>query len=185
MKTQTKLIPVQLPHHRQASVLTSGARAATRALAALRQKRFIRQGSALVAALLWMTSALCLQATVLDNFNGATMAGWTDTLNGGTVVQGGGVFTVTTATGNGALAFSRKTSANFANADKHTIDLRVDVNTVTPGNPDPNALAILGWVPTGGALLVNGYSVSVGYEDLIIQKGATVLYATNFVAAGR
>src|SRR5437899_9654355 len=102
---------------------------------------------------------LPVSATVLDNFGGAK-TGWTDTLNGGTVVQSGGQFTVTTATGSGALTYSRKTSTNFANAAGATLEFRVDVNTVTPPNGDPNALAILAWVPTGGSVLGSGYSLS-------------------------
>src|SRR5437016_11739792 len=88
---------------------------------------------------------LPVSATVLDNFSGPK-TGWTDTLNGGSVVQSGGQFTVTTATGNGALTYSRKTATNFANAAGATLEFRVDVNAVTPPNGDPNALAILAWV---------------------------------------
>src|SRR5439155_10259860 len=105
----------------------------------------------------------------------------TDTLNGGSIVQSGGQFSVTTATANGALTYSKKTATNYANAAGATLEFRVDVNTVAPPNGDTNVLAILAWVPSGGAVLGSGYSVSVGYEDLLIQRGATVLYATNFL----
>src|SRR5437588_4446740 len=143
--------------------------------------RFTHTG--LVVASLSLLFCLSVPATVLDNFSGPK-TGWTDTLNGGSVVQSGGQFTVTTATGNGALTYSRKTATNFANAAGATLEFRVDVNAVTPPNGDPNALAILAWVPTGGAVLSSGYSLSVGAKDVIIQKGATVLYATNFTAVG-
>jgi hypothetical protein len=130
--------------------------------------------------LLWYLS---VSGTVLDNFGGAK-TGWTDSLNGGSIVQSGGQFTVTTATGNGSLTYSKKTATNYANALGATLEFRVDVNTVTPPNGDTNALAILAWVPTGGAVLGSGYSVSVGSADLLIQRGSTVLYATNFTGAG-
>src|SRR5213079_1580210 len=62
-------------------------------------RAFARVG--LAATSFGMLLCLPVSATVLDNFNGAK-TGWTDTLNGGTVVQSGGQFTVTTATGSGA-----------------------------------------------------------------------------------
>jgi hypothetical protein len=131
-----------------------------------------------------LSQLLCgpLSAVVLDNFSGPK-TGWTDTLNGGTVVQSGGQFTITTAVGDGALTYSRKTSTNFANALGATLELRVDVNAVTPANNATNVLAVLAWVPTGGAVLGSGYSLAVGAADVMIRKGSTVLYATNFTAA--
>ena len=122
-------------------------------------------------------------ASILDDFSGAK-TGWTDTANGGTIVQSGGQFTIGTATADGSLTYSRKTATNYANAVGATLEFRVDVNTVTPPNGATNPLAILAWVPTGGAVLGSGYSVSVGSADVMIRKGASVLYATNFTAAG-
>jgi hypothetical protein len=136
-----------------------------------------------VAALVGLASVLSLQATVLDSFTGAK-TGWTDTLNGGTIVQSGGEFTITTATPGGSLTYSKKTSSSFAVASGNSLEFRVNVDTVTPGGGNINPLTILGWVPTSGALLANGYSVSVGAADFVIQKGASVLYATNFTGAG-
>jgi hypothetical protein len=133
--------------------------------------------------ILTLALALSIQATVLDNFSGPK-TGWTDTLNSGSVTQSGGQFTVATANNSGALTYSRKTSAAFSNLAGHTMEFRVDVNAVTPGNGDANALAILSWVPSGGAVLGSGYSISVGAEDVKIQKGASVLFATNYTAAG-
>jgi hypothetical protein len=130
-----------------------------------------------------LTLSLSSPASILDDFSGAK-TGWTDTPNGGSIVQSGGLFTVTTTSANGALAYSRKTATNFANAAGATLEFRVDVNTVTPGNGDTNVLAILAWVPTGGAVLGSGYSLAIGSADVIIRKGASVLYATNFTGAG-
>jgi hypothetical protein len=124
-----------------------------------------------------------LRATVLDSFTGPK-TGWTDTLNDGTIVQSGGEFTITTATPGGSLTYSRKTSSSFAVASGNSLEFRVNVDTVTPGAGNVKPLTILGWVPANGALLANGYSVSVGAADFVIQKGASVLYATNFTGAG-
>ena len=128
--------------------------------------------AACVAALIGLTSALNLQATVLDSFTGGTPSGWTDTLNGGTVVQSG-VYTITTAPSSGSLTYSRKTGSPFSVAPGNTLEFKVDVVTVTGGATSP--LKILGWVPTGGALLANGYSVAVSQTDVTVYKNATVL----------
>jgi hypothetical protein len=144
-----------------------------------RFRRLTRTG----ATFLTLACAVGLQATVLDNFSGSK-TGWTDSLNSGTVTQSGGQFVVASATNSGALTYSAKTSASFSNAANQTQEFRVDVNTVSPPNGDTNALAILGWVPTGGALLGSGYSLSVGSADVRIQRGSSVLYATNFTAGG-
>ena len=127
-----------------------------------------------------MASLAGLQATVLDNFSGAK-TGWTDTLNGGSISQAGGQFTVATASKAGVLTYSLKTSASFANVAGNTLELRVDVNGVTPGNGDPNAMAVLGWVPGGGTLAANGYSFYAGAGNAKIMKGASVLYSINFL----
>lgn len=142
---------------------------------------FARGG--LVSAALSLLACLPLSATVLDNFTGPK-TGWTDTFNGGTVSQSGGQFTVVTATNSGTLTYSAKTSASFANVAGHTLEFRVDVNNVTPGNRDPNPLAILAWVPSGGAVLGSGYSLVVGAGTVSIYKGPAVLYSTNYAAAG-
>jgi hypothetical protein len=128
-----------------------------------------------------MASLAGLQATVLDNFSGPK-TGWTDTLNGGSISQAGGQFTVATAHTPGALTYSLKTSSSFEIIAGDTLELRVDVNAVTPGNGDTNALAVLGWVPSGGTLEANGYSFYVGAASAIIMQGASVLYSNNFVA---
>ena len=134
-----------------------------------------------LAALLGLASLASLQATVLDSFSGAK-TGWTDTLNGGSISQAGGQFKVSTAPARGALTSSLKTSTSFANVIGNTLELRVDVDEVTPGNGDTNALAVLGWVPTGGTLAANGYSLYAGAGGAMIMKGASVLYAIDFAS---
>jgi len=126
-----------------------------------------------------MALALTASATVLDNFNDNVKSGWTDTIAGGSITEAAQRFNITTAGGGGSLTFSRKTSASHTNANGRTLEFRVDVTTANPAPPDTNALAILGWVPTGGNLLAAGYSVSVGANDVKVMKGASTLYATN------
>lgn len=135
-----------------------------------------------LAALLSLVSLLSLPATVLDNFSGAK-TGWTDTLNGGTISQAGGQFTVATAHSAGAATYSVKTTTPFANVVGDTLELRVNVNGVTPGSGDANPMAILAWVPSGGTPGASGYSLSVGAANAVIKKGAAVLYSFNFPAA--
>ena len=139
--------------------------------------------TAWLAILFGLAVVPLLQATVLDNFAGPK-TGWTDALNGGSILQSGGEFTVTTADPSGSLTYSEKTSNSFTNVSGHTLEFRVNVGSVTPGTANTNPLAILAWVPAGGAVLGNGYSVSVGAADVIIQKGGTTLYKTNFTTAG-
>lgn len=124
-----------------------------------------------------------LHATVLDNFTGPK-TGWTDTLNGGGVLQSGGEFLINSAKPAGSLTFSRKTSATGATANGHSLEYRVNVVAATPASPDTNAVAILAWVPTSSSTLSSGYSVSVGGADLLIKKGLTTLYAVNFTSLG-
>lgn len=137
-----------------------------------------------IVPLLVLLGTLCtLQGTVLDNFNGAK-TGWTDSLNSGTVAQGSGVLVISTATNSGSVTYSTKTASAFTNIVGHTLEFRVDANTMSPGQGNTNVLAILSWVPSGGAVLGSGYSVVVGAGTVQIQKGSTILYSTNYVAAG-
>jgi hypothetical protein len=135
--------------------------------------------AACVAALVGLASVLSLQATVLDNFAGAK-TGWTDTLNGGTVVQSGGHFTIATYPAAGELTYSVKTATALPIIAGSALELKVNVPSVSPGSGDPSPLAIVGWVPSGGALLANGYSLSFGAQDFIIMKNGTPLFSTNF-----
>ena len=97
-----------------------------------------------VAAIFGLASVPGLQATVLDNFTGPK-TGWTDTLNNGSIVQSGGEFIVSTAPtlAGGSLTYSKKTSAQFTNANGITLEFRVDVDLVTPsGNTNPPAVGV-------------------------------------------
>ncbi len=134
-------------------------------------------------AFLWLASVYALPAAVLDNFSGPK-TGWTDTLNSGTIAQVGGQFNVRTAPASGALTYSKKTSSTFTNQNNHTLEFRVDINGVTPGDRDPNAQSILAWVPSGGAVLGSGYSLVQSAGSLSIRKGSSVLYTTNYATAG-
>src|SRR5690348_604719 len=136
-----------------------------------------------IAASLPLLFCSPLPATVLDNFTGPK-SGWTDTLNGGSILQSGGEFTITTANPAGSLTYSLKTSTPFTNASGHSVEFRINVDSVTPSSLNTNPLAILAWVPSSGTVLTNGYSVSVGPADVIIQKGTLPLYTTNFTGAG-
>ena len=128
--------------------------------------------AACAAALVSLASSLSLHATVLDNFTGTTPTGWTTTLNGGTIAQSG-VYTITTGTSSGNLTYGLKTGSPFSVAPSVELEFRVDVTSVTSGGTSPQK--ILGWVPTGGALLANGYCVAVSETALAVYKDATVL----------
>ena len=134
-----------------------------------------------VAALIGLTAALNLHATVLDNFSGAK-TGWTDTLNGGSVNQAGGQFTVSTAVAGGTVTSSQKTSTPLALSTGNALEVQANVASVSPGSGNPSTLSIVGWVPTGGQLLANGYSLVFGSQDFIIQRNGTALFTTNFSA---
>lgn len=150
-----------------------------------KRKRRCRLGSLCVAAALFASAGIGY-GYVLDNFAGGK-AGWTDTLNGGSAMVASGVYTITTATGNGALTASIKTAAPttpslgtlFTPVAGHTLELRVDANSGFSAGVDTNAMAILAWVPSGSAVLANGYSLIVGANDLRVQKGGATLFSTS------
>jgi hypothetical protein len=135
-----------------------------------------------------MASLAGLQATVLDNFSGSTRTGWTDTPNGGFLSQAHGQLAITTSTTNNALTYGAKTSQSFANAASQTLEFRVDVNAVSPPftNASVTPAAVLAWLPSGAApgSGSSGYSLSASAGVVTLQKGATVLYSTNYTTAG-
>jgi len=143
---------------------------------ALTHQRFVSSAGLLLALL--FASGFPAFARVLDNFNDNTKTGWTDSLGGGSVSESGQQFTITTAVGSGSLTSSKKTSEAFTNTAGYTLELRVDVGAVNPAY-SPNALAVLAWVPAGGALFANGYSLTAGANDVKLQKGATVLWTAS------
>src|ERR1039458_6351245 len=137
-----------------------------------------------LAAVFGLASVLALQATMLDDFNSATRTGWTDTPNGGHLTQSGGQLQVTTATSASALTYANKTFQSFANAANQTLEFRVDVNSVTPSDGNPNPVAILPWLPSGAApgSGSSGYSLSVSSGSATLQKGSTVLATASYTA---
>ncbi|MBI3852747.1 MAG: hypothetical protein HY298_21035 [Verrucomicrobia bacterium] len=124
---------------------------------------------------------LSLSAYVVDNFNDNSKTGWTDTLNGGSVTEASAQFTITTATAGGDLTFSTKTASNYTHFATNTLELRVDlIDATSPTSlADTNTLAVLAWVPGGGSVLTNGYSVAVGRNDFQIRKDGTVLVSLD------
>ena len=130
---------------------------------------WLSPGLAGLAAALSLLLSPAGRATVLDDFSGSK-TGWTDTLNSGSVNQSGGLFIISTATNSGALTYSSKTSASFTNLASHTLEFRVDVTTVSPGG-SPNPLAVLAWVPTGGAArYLSGLTVSQFFRRLSLVR---------------
>ena len=132
--------------------------------------------STILAALslaLLLGFSLTAPAFVLDNFTG-TITNWTSISNSGSVYQSGGSFTVAAAAGASSRTSSKKTSVNFSNAAAHTLEFRVLLNSVSA-----RGQAVLGWVPTGGALGINGYALCVGRSNITILANSTVLYTTN------
>jgi hypothetical protein len=128
----------------------------------------------------FLTSSL--HAKLLDDFNDNIKTAWTDTPNGGSVGEAGGVFTIITTGSPGALTSSKKTSDLFTNALGHTIELRVNVNSIIPGGAATNGHAVLGWVPSG-ALNSSGYSLSVGVGDITIYRAGVGIYTSNLLTA--
>ncbi len=126
--------------------------------------------------------ALSLDAKLLDDFSDNIKTAWTDTPNGGSVIEAGTVFTITTTASAGALTSSKKTSDSFTNALGHTIELRANVNSLSPGGAATNGHAVLGWVPSG-ALNSSGYSLSVGAGDITVYKAGVGIYTSNLLTA--
>ncbi len=121
----------------------------------------------------------CLPASAgfLDSFT--TKTGWKDTLNGGAAVVSGGTFNLTSSVSPSALTASIKTNVTVLTTSSNTLELRVIVKNLAPGAPAYSGNAVLGWVPTGGALLANGYAMVVGATNIQVYKDATVIYSTN------
>ena len=142
--------------------------------------------AARVAALVGLASVLNLQATILDNFNGASLTGWTGTPNLSYLTQSGGQLHVATVASANALTYGTKTSQSFANAANQTLEFRVDVNAAVPGSDNPNPVAILAWLPSGAVpgSGSGGYSLWATPAGATLYKGnspiATTTYATPY-----
>ena len=96
-------------------------------------------------------------AYVVDNFN-AAKAGWTDTLNGGTVTTTANAFSIVTAAGVNKFTSSIKTGGTYTNTipANHTLELRVKIigNVLPSGSTDANGRVVLGFVPPMGLRVV-------------------------------
>jgi hypothetical protein len=151
-------------------------------LSARAQRPLNRRGSYLIFAACNVLAALfasvTAQAALLDDFNDNIKTAWSDTLNSGSVTEGGAVFTISSTASAGALTSSKKTSATLTNANGHTIEVRVDVNSITA---DGNEHAVLGWVPSG-ALNSSGYSLSVSTTNVTVYKAGVSIYSSNLVS---
>src|SRR5262245_37635416 len=112
--------------------------------------RFIALAGIVLALL--VASSLRLSAFILDDFNGASLSGWTSTLNGGAVVQSGGQLSVSTPPLANVPTYSKKTDRTFTNLATHTLEFKVLVNGILTNAVTTNGFAVLGWIPTGGAL---------------------------------
>ncbi len=157
MKTRTQYPQIQLLHDRKSLCSTFG-------------NSTVR---AILSLALLLGFSFTAPAFVLDNFTGA-ITDWTSISNAGSVYQSGGSFTVAAAAVANSRTSSKKTSLAFSNEATHTLEFRVLVNSISgPGQ------AVLGWVPTGGALGTNGYALCVGTNRVTILANSTVLYTTN------
>jgi len=167
MKNSSKASNGQLPHTRKSLCFQFGS---------------ISNLAGRLVVLLLGTS-LTSSAFILDNFNGASLSGWTSTLNGGSVAQSGGQLTITPIAVPGALTYSRKTDRTFTNLATHTLEFKVLVNSILTNSVTTNGLAVLGWVPTGGALGANGYALGVGAGGVGILANSTFIFTTNFATS--
>lgn len=136
----------------------------------------------LILALLVGTN-FTLSAFTVDDFNGVSLSGWTpsSTPPGGTFAQSGGQLSVTPFAYPSGFAYGKKSDRTFTNLATHTLEFRATVNSILTNGVTTNGLAVLGWVPTGGALGANGYSLGVGPLGAAILVNASFVYTTNFI----
>jgi len=139
--------------------------------------------SAAMALALLIMSGLTASAFILDDFNGASLSGWTSTLNGGAVVQSGGQLSVSTPPLANVPTYSKKTDRTFTNLATHTLEFKVLVNGILTNAVTTNGFAVLGWIPTGGALGANGYAIGVGANGAAMIANSTFVFVTNFPAS--
>ena len=123
---------------------------------------------ALVAAFLVLPG----HAKMLDDFNGAAKTGWSDFIVGsglGSVTQTGGQFVIDVpGVGQQLFAASARTSPIFEVIPNRTVTCQVDL---VSGN-DPDAVAVLAWLPTGKDISkLQGYSLAVSSDRIVVAKG--------------
>ncbi len=126
-----------------------------------------------------------LHARVVDDFNGASLSGWSAPYPGGTLTQSAGQATFALPVAPNASAFSKKTVETFTNAATHTLEFRVLVNSVFTNGVTTNGMALLGWVPTAGIPTTagGGYFLAVGPNRIQVWANAAPLYVTNLVTS--
>ena len=133
--------------------------------------RSMLKKAALLATMLLalLLPSFTVSAFVLDDFNGASLSGWTSTLNSGSVVQSAGQLTITTVAFPQGLTYSKKTDHTFTTTAGDSLEFKVQVNSIGYTGAETNGTAVLGWVPTGGALGANGYAMGVSTGSVAIR----------------
>jgi hypothetical protein len=112
-------------------------------------------------------------ARVLDDFNDNTLTAWQkfDFGSGiGQMTEANGKLTIGMAMAPGRQFFvaATKTTKTFTLQDRRTIEFRVDLVNAN----QPNAFAVLAWVPTSGSVsTLQGYSLAKDVDDVLIAKG--------------
>src|SRR5712691_4927965 len=102
-------------------------------------------------ALAALAASLPVSARILDNFDDGIKTAWQDfTALGGSVVESGGQFTITSAVQNGpTFVGSKKTSESFTIENGRTLEFRVDLVTASLHN---ESIAVLIWQPLGASI---------------------------------
>ncbi|MCC6232461.1 MAG: hypothetical protein IT580_07440 [Verrucomicrobiales bacterium] len=113
------------------------------------------------------------QATVLDNFDGATRVGWEDANPGGLPLAGGkqegGQFVFQLPTlGQPFFVSSRKTTETFQLVEGRSLELRADMVS----GQGPDSFAVLAFIPEAtGPNTLAGYGIAKSESDILITKG--------------
>lgn len=132
-----------------------------------------------------LLAAIPLNARVLDNFDDNVKTAWSDTLQGGSVVESGGQFTISTFPGFAGQIFtaSTKTSETFTIEDGRTLEFRVDLVSSSLHN---ESFAVLVWVPVAGSISsLQGYGFAKGRADILISKALNqYFFADDTIAPG-
>lgn len=138
----------------------------------MKSPRFIRWASSM-AATLAAAAGLQLHATVLDNFDAATRAGWEDAnpanlpFPGGK--QSGGQFTFDLPSiGQAFFMSSKKVTETFELKEGRTLEYRVDMVSGRGGD----SFAVLAFIPQAtGPNTLAGYGIAKSETDVLITKG--------------
>jgi hypothetical protein len=165
MKNSNNSTHVQLPHDRKSPCSAFGS------LTAL----------AVLLLTLLLGSSPTASAFILDDFNGASLSGWTSPVLGGTAIQSGGQLTIAPAAAANFYTFIKKTDRTFTNLATHSLEFKVQVNGILTNGVTTNGLAGLGWSPTGATpgTAGGGYFMAVGATAVQIWANAGPIYVTN------